>query len=195
VIPTSNNGLLNQDSIDGFRAKTFPVIDTISSNGSLTDHDTRLTALVPFVMEEIDPIRFRAVLQGLLNTKTRLPSYEQSVQEKSPDTSSNHVHCKKEDTIHATRTNRGDILHDNIVHCHAFFDRLIKQAGMLPDSEGVNRTWLRLFAIIAICFGGTSEPAFFLTMMDRQLGILRRLFDKEICINYCFPGGMTDRDH
>ena len=172
----------NLDSGSEFPAKPLPVIDTIASNGSLADHDARLTESVPFVMSEIDPQRFRAILQGLLNTKTRLPFF-QNIQRKTPSRPNvRPVQRKKEDFHFAGRMSRADILHDNIVHAHGFFEKLQKKAAGCCNSEDVERIFRRLMAIVAICFGGTSEPAFFVTTMDRLLNAMSDQFGERFFI-------------
>lgn len=46
--------------------------------------------------------------------------------------------------------------------------------------DAIEHVWLQLLGIISICYGCTSEPAFFLTTMDRLLDKLRTLCGKSL---------------
>ncbi len=71
-----------------------------------------------------------------------------------------------------------DLLHDNLAHARLHFDMLKAVANDGLEESPLNDIWRRLVAIVALCYGCTSEPSFFLTTMDHQLGALRAAVGK-----------------
>jgi hypothetical protein len=152
--------------LDPFFSKQIPVFSTVLSCGSLAEHDSRLTQRIPLVLAEIDIDLFKSNLQGFLNTKTRLDHLQATAPRK---TSAGFEYS----SFKAGELSHAELLHDNLVHAHKLFELLQSDEVFDYNSSVIQKTWLQLMAVLAICYGCTSESAFFLTTMDRLLSKLR----------------------
>jgi hypothetical protein len=137
-----------------------PLSGTLSAHGSFQDHDKRLTAEVPFVFEEINRQLFETNFHAFMGVSERMDHLKAMVPCESRDLDS------------------PDLLHDNLAHARLYFDELkaISDDGL--DQSPLDDIWRRLVAIIALCYRCTSEPAFFLSTLDRQLSELRAAVGK-----------------
>ncbi|KAE9373250.1 hypothetical protein N431DRAFT_465547 [Stipitochalara longipes BDJ] len=137
----------------------------------LGELDTILAGYVDMVLKEIDRTRFNANFKAFNAIRIRLP-------EMLTRGSSKKSLAETRDEwgrVQAGHMESADLLHDNIFHAQALKSIILEKLQHHPAAQlkYIEQTWLRLIAIIAICFGCTSEPAFFLTTMDMLLDQLR----------------------
>jgi hypothetical protein len=141
--------------------------------------DTRLTSQVSLILEQIDPSQFQENLDFILSCNdTRPPAallykgrtttdYKQPILPTS----------RRALRIQAGRFRRHELLHDNIFHSQALFNILQNDTfpTAIPRPE-IEKLWLQILSLIAICRGCTSEPSFFLSTLDRLLDNLRSAY-------------------
>jgi hypothetical protein len=133
----------------------MPLHSSLLAHGSLKDHDRRLAADVPYLFDEIDRKVFESNFHAFMGVEERLDE----IKDMGP--------------FEARELNPCDLLHDNLAHARKLFEKLKSMSKDALKQSPLDQILRRLVAIIAICYGCTSEPAFFLTTMDRQLSELR----------------------
>ena len=137
-----------------------PLSSTLSQHGSLADHDKRLASEVSFIFEEVEINLFETTFLAFFGIDKRLDEIKTMAPIESRD------------------LDPRDLLHDNLAHARLHFDMLKAVANDGLEESPMNDIWRRLVAIVALCYGCTSEPSFFLTTMDHQLGALRAAVGK-----------------
>jgi hypothetical protein len=161
----TNRGKINPSSSaispHPFFTKDTPILKSTPPSTPLEGLASSLTKQVSMVCREIDIERFKSNLQGFLNVKERLPRLIGAVNPRAD--------AKGIKALRLQLHDESDLLHDNLFHIHKLFDKLKEEKLKTSNFGEAEHIWLRLMAIIAICFGCTSEPAFFLTTMDRLL--------------------------
>jgi len=124
---------------------------------SITNCDLRLIHYSSHVLSEVDNELFQKKFLGFYHTRTRLE----------------HINTG-DSRLTRTFFRTEDQFHDNLVHLHGLLDVIQREVLIISQHINVERLRLKLIAIVTICFGCTSEPAFFLTTMDRMLQKLMR---------------------
>jgi hypothetical protein len=118
------------------------------------------------VLEEIDIKRFASNYNCFLNVEMRLPQNSSLIRD-----------AKEGQGAPASVIQPLDLLHDNLFHAGAFFKILKSEASAEGSVKAdVEKIWRRLMAVPAICYGCTSEPAFFLSTANHLLNELRGAF-------------------
>jgi len=137
-----------------------PLSSTLSASTSFMDHDKRLAAEVSFIFEEVNRLLFETNFHAFMGVNGRLDHMKAMAPQESRD------------------LDPRDLLHDNLAHARLYFDKLkaISDDGL--DQSPLDQIWRRIVAIIALCYGCTSESAFFLSTMDHQLSALRESVGK-----------------
>lgn len=138
--------------------------------------DTRLTSQVSLILDQIDPSQFQENLDFILScNNTRPPAAllykgRTTTDYKQPIL----LTSRRALRIQAGRFRRYELLHDNIFHSQALFNILQNDTfpTAIPRPE-IEKLWLQILSLIAICRGCTSEPSFFLSTLDRLLDDLR----------------------
>ena len=142
------------------------VLRSMSSHGSMADYDTRLPIFAARVLEEIDTKIFASNFNCFLNVEMRLPRNASLI-----------CDAKEGQGAPTSAIQPLDLLHDNLLHAGAFFTILKSEASAERSVKAhVERIWRRLMAVLAICYGCTSEPAFFLSIADHLLNELKGAF-------------------
>ena len=144
---------------------------------SFTELDGYLVSLVPQIINNIDTSRFFSNMGCFVELRHRNPVVEarlgaQGAAEGTLPAS--WEYWKIAYKVPANRLEIDDLFYDNIFHAKTLFEML--QHEDLPldcDRESLKTSWSRILALIAINYGCTSEPAFFLTTMDRILSEMR----------------------
>ena len=164
------------------KARTVSVREEISSHGSLESHDARLIEKIPQVFRQIDEKTFNRRLGQIWAIRTRLPSVA------ARKGINNHAGKTREIPRAGAYERRAsnmipqrDLVHDNIFHAYTLFQALKDESeGDLPLVE-IEQAWLRINAVVAICWGCTSEHVLFLSTLDVLLDQLRTLVGKISC--------------
>ena len=134
-----------------------PLSSTLSAfaSASFKDHDKRLAAEASFIFDEINRLLFETNFHAFMGVDKRLD------------------HMKAMAPREPRDLDPRDLLHDNLAHARLYFDKLKAVSDDGLDQNPLDQIWRRIVAIIALCYGCTSEPAFFLSTMDHQLSALR----------------------
>jgi hypothetical protein len=134
-----------------------PLSSTLSAfaSASFKDHDKRLAAEASFIFDEINRLLFETNFHAFMGVDKRLD------------------HMKAMAPREPRDLDPRDLLHDNLAHARLYFDKLKAVSDDGLDQNPLDQIWRRIVAIIALCYGCTSEPAFFLSTMDHELSALR----------------------
>jgi hypothetical protein len=134
-----------------------------STSGSLDDYDDHISEFVGTqFLEGVSLSRFQSSLRAFLDaTERRIVHYLPG--------EGRQMRLTPNDIRPLER------LQDDLCHAHFFF-RLIKADLPNQRSDEIEQAWLRIIAVIALCYGCTADPAFLLSTLDRLLDDLRSAF-------------------
>jgi hypothetical protein len=161
---------LNRRPLEKFPIKVVPISQPAHWQRSLAELDASLVQQASLVLDEIDPKYFRLSYYNLQSITTRLPQFQLG---KWP----RHFFEKKKgqggDRVRPVFVPDGKLLHDNVFLAFALFEALKDDMPVGCGRDRLQRIWHQLLAAIALCHGCTSEPAFFLSTVDRLLCSMR----------------------
>lgn len=142
-------------------ATQTPLCVALSPSGSLADHDTRLSKFVAGqFLEGVSLSRFQSNMRAFLDAKERRVIHHLAGKGYKMKLTPNDIRPLER-------------LHDDLCHAHYFFELLKVERLPNQHSDAIEQAWLRIIAVIAICYGCTPDPAFLLSTLDCLLDDLR----------------------
>ena len=136
--------------------------------------DHELTSHCSALLGSINTSRFKASLAEFEGIRTRHPFLSAS----SAHPSYLFREARDRSLFRAEFLPSKVLLHDNLYHAIQLFGELGERALEGADLKRADQIWRHLIATVAISNGCISDPAFFLSTMDRLLSQLKSAFGK-----------------